>query len=257
MGIRAGKDAYGDSETEESARGVAELLGLGSENDAERVSLQNDEFAQVDAVTVGTAPTLIDEPSETEFKAFCEECQTGIEWSGRGRKPKRCAEHKTRTNASQRGTSRGASTGRRSTKREAELDDLAYNIAKEIAMFGKLASKGLPVFGVTCVKRANNAGEVCKFYAAKYPAVFDALNTVASIGPGIEAGEIVAELGAALLVDAGRMAPDAMFAQLLGVTATYLEVYPDAAADSQPAPSGGNGFGSVNGHLVPQFQPIP
>jgi hypothetical protein len=89
--------------------------------------------------------------------------------------------------------------------------------------------------------------------------VFDAMTTVAQIGPGIEAGEIVASLGTALMVDLNRMSPDAMLAQLFGVTATYMEVYPDSVADAQAyssSTSPGNGYASVNGHLVPQFQPI-
>lgn len=251
MGGRTGEDPYGDSETKESSRGFAELLGLGPKDTAERVSLQDDEFAQVDAVR--GAPTLIDPPDD-DFKAHCETCGVGIEWSGRGRKPKNCVDHKARTSTTARGSSNRATTGRRSTKRDAELDQLAYDIAKEIAMFGKVTSRALPVFGVTCVKRASAAGEVCKFYAAKYPAVFDALNTVAAVGPAIEAGEIVAELGAALLVDAGRMTPDALFAQMLGVTATYLEVYPPENEGSDYGTTAG--FATANGHLVPQFVPV-
>lgn len=167
-----------------------------------------------------------EKPAEPEY--LCEICQTPLTYSGRGRKPKRCSEHRTRTRRSV------------STKKEVEpektvnVEELEEKLTMEMAKIGTAVSNVLPVTGVTMFERAPNTAHALVDIARRHPKLLSVLDTVSQVVPGLEIAEFVMALGIAMMIDTGRMNPNSHVAQMAGLTETYAKIYPPEQRETTP-----------------------
>lgn len=206
----------------------------------------------LDFENLEVTPSEDTSPEEIPDGPMCqhEDCYNVIPWSGRGRKPKFCAEHKRRTAEPKEGASQ--STPRRSAKTDARLDAIEESLTKELALFGKGAATFLPVFGCTLVDRSARTAKVMRNIAAKNPKVLEALEVTTKVADAIDLGEAGLALGIALLVDLKRMNPDGMMPRVLGVSQTYHDLYDEEA----PTPSVFNGVNPFEVAVPPRFQAV-
>lgn len=187
------------------------------------VELEPDLRDEVQAALEGDDPV----PPKAEYT--CEVCGTALTYSGRGRHPKRCAEHKSRTAGARKATSRTSSTAKARA-------DLAGNLAKSFGMLGVGLSNFMPVTGVTMFKRSENVANALVKIAEAHPAMMATLEASAVAMEYVNLVEAGGAIGVAVMVDLQKVKPDAAFAQMLGVTETYNEVYA-GIDDSQVATS--------------------
>lgn len=206
-----------------------------------------DDFSALDVV-----PSDDSSPEVIPDGPLCqhEDCENVIPWSGRGRKPKFCAEHKRRTETPKDGSVQ--STPRRSAKFDARLDDIEASLTKELALFGKGAATFLPVFGCTLVDRSARTAKVMRNIAAKNPKVLEALEVTTKVADAIDLGEAGLALGVALLVDIKRMNPDGAMPRILGVSETYHALYDEES----PTPQVFNGANPFEVSVPPRFQAV-
>lgn len=141
--------------------------------------------------------------------------------SGRGRKPKRCPEHRGRT---------AVATQRKNTGRQAAVKQLEEDVFKELALFGKGFSKLAPTAGLVAVKRAEKTAAALARMAQDNPKLLAALEIGTKIAPVLDLGETLAMFGLALMVDMGRIHPDAVVSILFGVS----EIWHDINDDEKP-----------------------
>jgi hypothetical protein len=178
------------------------------------LGLADDEFGPEDIDPPTTDPEpVVDAPADGPT---CEVCQAPIPWSGRGRKPRKCADHKTRTAGA-------AKANRRKTP--ARVDQLRDDIMRELVGFGKTTSAVLPVFGITMVARADKTAAALARIAENNPKVLAALEVATRVVPALDLAETLMALGIALMVDVGRVPADSMLAVTTGVSATWHEVH--------------------------------
>ena len=167
----------------------------------------------------------------------CEVCGTLIEWSGRGRKPKKCAEHKTRT--------AGAAKAQR-RKTPAKLDLLESDLTRELVGFGKNVSSVLPCLGVTLVSRSEKTAKALTRVAENNPKILAALEASTRVVPMLDLAESVLSVAIALAVDLGRLNPDSLLSVNMGVSEIWHEVHDEGGSTvtgpAQQVVSSSNGF---------------
>jgi hypothetical protein len=173
-----------------------------------------------DALDPAPEPT-----TEVSTGPQCDVCGTGIPWSGRGRKPKKCIDHKTRTSSS-------ISPRRVSSKTSARLEQLEADLLQESVTFGKTVSQIFPTLGVVTVSRAPKTASALTRIARDHPKVLAALEVSTKIIPVLDLGETFLALGVALLVDLGQIKPDSPSAQMLGVTEIWKSIYEEETQNS-------------------------
>lgn len=201
------------------------------------------------SVVESETDTSSDSPSGPE----CEVCGDIIPWAGRGRKPTKCKEHKSRTTPRDSDT---PSTPRRTAAKAKRLEDLEAGLLKELTLFGKGMSKAMPVAGVTTVKRAPETAHALTLIAADNPRVFAVLETATKVLPVLDIGETAAMIGVAIMIDAGRLSPDGILPNMLGVTEIYDMVYPDdGRGQSEPVQREGT-LTPFAVELPPRFAPV-
>lgn len=178
----------------------------------------------------------------------CEVCGNVIPWSGRGRRPLRCVEHKKKP----------ASAGvrqPRAAKTEVRLKALEDDLLREFTVAGKGLAQFMPTAGVTLVKRAERTTRALLRIAEDNPKMLQALETAAKVAPAIDLGETLGAVGLAIMVDAGRVNPDSLLPTLFGVRETWHELNDDTSGEEMP--QAGNGFGGMPEQTVPlRFQEI-
>lgn len=151
----------------------------------------------------------------------CEVCGDSIDWTGRGRRPKKCAEHRRRTIV--RGSD-GPVTTRRSRAEDARLARIELSLAKQAIKVAAVTSRMLPVTGVTVANRAENAAAAIVKVCANKPEYLEVLEKVAAFEAAMELAEFVAAVVVAVGVDLGQVNPEGIPAQMLDVTAAWREV---------------------------------
>lgn len=156
---------------------------------------------------------------------LCKVCETPIPWAGRGRKPIYCVDHKSRTVGAKKAVSRA-------TPSKQLREDLVSDLTREIALFGTGLSKVAPTTGVTTFKRAEQTAKALVKIAGDNPRLLGVLELSAKAISVVDLGEAGASIGVALMVDLGRMQPDAVMSQMLGVSATWHEINDDSEAES-------------------------
>lgn len=146
----------------------------------------------------------------------CEECGTEIPWSGRGRRPRRCIDHKTRTAPK--------SSRRSSTRSTAKLNELTTAIEQGVAKLGGALAVPLPVTGVFTCGQATKVAPALARIAQAHPRILGAITTGVAAMDYAALAEFLAGFVMALSVDAGRMQPDALPARMIGITSIAEEI---------------------------------
>lgn len=166
-------------------------------------------------------------PDEGQDVGECEEheCENRLIWSGRGRKPKRCADHRTRTRGATAATKRLTNT--RASRAELEAD-----LSREFNAFAIGISKLMPVTGVTMAKRSERTVHALVKLAENNPSLLIALEATAKVASVVDIAESAAAIGVAVMVDTGRMNPDGVMPNMLGVSETFHEI------NDEPIPEG-------------------
>jgi hypothetical protein len=194
-----------------------------------------------DPESPGDTSTPERDPSVKEGPT-CEICGTEIPWSGRGRRPKKCDEHKSRT------TGRSdTGTPARGARLEKRLATLEADLTREMTLFGKGSAKFLPTFGTVTVGRAPKTAEAMVKIAADHPKVLDALEVATKIMPALDLGETAAMMALALAVDRGIVHPDSIPAVMFGVSETWHDIYPDGTVEDKAKQNGNN---PVEGEVI-------
>lgn len=191
-------------------------------------SSEGDSFADLES-------EVPDVPESPELPAqnlpCCEVCDASIPWSGRGRRPKRCADHKTRTASS------GSTQSRRSTKNDARLQEIRDGLTGAGAKVGGSIGKWMPVTGIVVLSRSERFADAAVKLAKDHPKLLNGLEKVARADPALEMVETLAAIVAATSVDMGKTAPTGLVMGYLGVASAYYQIYPEG-----DNPSGQNGF---------------
>lgn len=175
----------------------------------------------------------------------CEVCDAPIEWSGRGRRPKKCAEHKTQR--SPVGVRRGQST------LDKQLERLQKDLHSQTVKIGMAIGRWAPVTGLVAVDRADRFTRAVVRIAKDRPEILEVLEKVAKTEPIFEIAETVGALIFAAGVDMGRLNPESVPAQLLGITPLWRTLE-ESPMDS-PQSTYDDGV-RVNAN-APQFGPGP
>lgn len=188
--------------------------------------------------------------------AYCEEGDHPFEWAGRGRKPKRCPEHRTRTQTMSTGGGKA-----RGTKLEKRLERIQADFTSQGVKMGAIVGRYLPVTGLVLATRSDRfSAAICRL-AMAHPEWVDALDRVAQTEPFFEIGECLAAVALSVGVDMGRINPESGPAQLLGITALWVELNRnepttppmDYVNTGTHTPSGGPVWGPGP---IPGFSPV-
>lgn len=166
---------------------------------------------------------------DDDKRPHCEECGTVIPWSGRGRRPKRCADHKLRRSTNPRSIST-----RSNTKRAVKLDQLEGDITRELGIAGMGLAKVMPTAGITLFSRAEKTAQALVRIAQDNPRLMEALEIGAKVAPAFDLGETAAAVGVAILIDTGRVDPDSVISQMTGVSQLWHQTHDDEPEGASP-----------------------
>lgn len=175
-------------------------------------------------------------PPDTGGGPTCEICGVEIPWAGRGRKPKRCQDHKTRTNREPASNDSGPSPRRKAST--VRLEKLVGDLEEGIGELAGTIIGVAPVTGVTVLLNGPPAIKAAVDIAADHPRMLKGLETVAQGVPFIAVGKFVAALFLAIGVDMGRADPHGMAGKYLRVSEAADKVgweYPQEVDEQQPA----------------------
>lgn len=141
----------------------------------------------------------------------CEVCGTPLEWAGRGRKPKYCADHRKGGGGPSSGvTGKSQLTDRR-------LKTIAGDLQYGMGQLAGTMTAGLPVTAALVVMRGPGAIDAFVKLAADYPRMLDGMEKAAKLVPWLEVGSFACAIGLAGAVDMGQANPYGMAGEYLGV----------------------------------------
>lgn len=166
-----------------------------------------------------SGPPATDRPADLPSGGpTCEVCGVELPYSGKGRKPKFCMDHKTRTKSTAGSdgpaVSRSTVAGR---QHQARLDAIVGDLQQGVGELAGTIVPVAPVTAATLVLQGPAATEALVRIAADHPRMLDGLEAAAKAVPFVAVGKFVAAIVLALAVDMGRMQP-------YGVAAEYLRV---------------------------------
>lgn len=194
-------------------------------------------------------PTI--EPIHGDNWPRCEVCGNEVTWGGRGRRPKRCDEHKTRTST----TGRTGGTSR-TTAHTARLKKIEESLGRSSVRIGVATGRYLPVTGLLLIQRGSNFARAAVKVAENHPQALDWLEAAADKEAYIEVAEMLGALAFAVGIDVGRVNPESWVSQLFGLDdlwRTYQESVPLLQEDTEPEyDENVNGY---KGAKAPQFGP--
>lgn len=160
-------------------------------------------------------------------------CVNTLTYSGRGRKPKFCEEHKKAS-----GGGKSASSGDKSL--DARLKRVSAGLAENIQLVGALATPILPVTGHLILRDSERVASETVKLARNNPKMIAALEKANAIGPGVFLGRFMLTVGVAIAVDTQRIEPDTTLSMMMGVAAIYEKLHGNIADNGEsyvePAP---------------------
>lgn len=169
----------------------------------------------------------------------CEVCGKELPYSGRGRKPRFCQDHKTRTSATRGESSGSARSTAADKKHSARVEAIVGDLQQGVGELAGTISPVAPVTAGTMLLTGPTAIDSLVRIAADHPRMLDGLEAVAKGVPFVAVGKFVAGIMLAVMVDMGRMAPT-------GLAAEYLQVAEAAERVGWAPPSA-----DVEGTIVP------
>lgn len=161
----------------------------------------------------------------------CQKCGRDIEWSGRGRRPKWCLDHRTRT-TSEPGDSPARGPRSADKKHEARVNKIIGDLQEGLGGLSATLMPFAPVTAMTVAMQGPPAMENLVHIAEQYPRFLDGLEKAAIAVPFISVAKFVAAIILAMLVDLRQFTPEGMGAELLGVAAAAKQ----AGWEPPPAP---------------------
>lgn len=210
--------------TEESSQSAQEHSGYRAGSVIDNW-LDNASFSEVED-TEGEVPPPSPSVSDNDSDLRCIECGKELVYAGRGRKPKYCEDHKP-------GKTRTSGTSRRTPKREPRIERLQSDLSDNVRLLGAIVGPAAPVTGIVIIDDSDRfAKAVCRLAEGR-PEILKALEKASEVAPWVEVGKMFVRIFVAVGVDLGRISPDHLSAQTLGVTEAYLKVYPEAAEGEQ------------------------
>lgn len=184
---------------------------------------------------------------DTEDGPRCSVCGAGIPYSGKGRKPTKCDEHKTRTN-DKVGSSQTPRKTAVDARTQARMDALTGDLLQGAAEFAGTVSLMMPVTGQYTMNQAPAGIPALVRAAAKHPRMLDGLEAVAKVSPWITVGQFLCGLIYALLVDLGQATPMGIAAEGLGVAQAAAEAGWEPPKQKTP---------TVEGFVIPTAAEAP
>jgi len=164
-----------------------------------------------------------DAPPRTDPQ--CEICARDIPWSGRGRRPKRCDDHKTRTKDTAGGeTARAPRVAAAEKRHNDRLNAIVGDLHEGLGELAGTIVGIAPVTAATVALTGPDAVVSLVRVASDYPRFLDGLEKAAKAVPFLSIAKFIAALVLAVSVDMGRLAP-------VGLAAEYLKVA-DAAENA-------------------------
>lgn len=186
----------------------------------------------------------------------CEDCGVRIEWSGRGRRPKRCHEH--RRNVSTRTT--GTATVRRTRGKSAQdlrLESIETRLHSSAVKIGMVMGRYAPITGLVFIDRSDRFTSAAVRLSANKPEVLDFLEKIADTAPVFDIAEFIASVIFAVGIDLGRVHPGSIAAQLLGLTKLWEEYNQTPAVQQEPPTAVDESAGVYASPKAPHFGPGP
>jgi hypothetical protein len=154
----------------------------------------------------------------------CEMCGVEIPWSGRGRKPKFCQDHKTRTSKSAGEGNTSTRTVAADKRMEARLAAIQGDLEEGIGQLAGTIAPVAPVTAGTLILQGPEGMAALVKIASAYPRMLDGLEAAAKAVPFMAVGKFVAALMLAAMVDMDRVVPTGMAAEYLGVADAAQQV---------------------------------
>lgn len=142
---------------------------------------------------------------------------------GRKRGPFYCEQHQPEP-----GRARAASK-----KPPAKLRDLQESLADNVRLFGALIGPVLPTTGYLVLDQSDDFTKAVIELAKDKPKVLQALAMASQVGPAVGVARFVMSAAVAVMVDTGRLPPEALLVNVLPVGRAYAATHP------QPEPTGG------------------
>lgn len=223
-----------------------ESQSVASEESPEDATTNGQDVA--DSMGVSTEPL-----SEDDDRPRCEDCGIVIEWAGRGRRPKRCIEHRKQSRTAS-GTRTRVSSG--TSRKDARLDSLENKLIRTGVKVGAVIGRYAPITGLVFVERSDRFSSAAVRIAADKPKVLEILEKVADTEPVFEIAEFVASIIFAVGIDLGQVHPESFPAQLLGLTKLWHE-YQQTEAQTQQVQEVPENIGVHVSAQAPQFGPGP
>lgn len=216
----------------------------------------DDMFGDLDAAPAPADTPVSAPPADGPDIVVCQEpgCGMELEWSGRGRKPKFCDEHKRRTSPKD-----APAPGQRRPRGFAgRLENVQQALTEQLVETGAMVSVVLPCTGITLTKRSERTAAALANIAADNPRMLEILEQTASILPKIQLGKIALEVGVAVLVDTNRVNPDGMLAMMTGISEVWHDLHDEESPlDNTSVPAEMTPANGVwNQQVPPRFMPV-
>lgn len=153
---------------------------------------------------------------------------------------------RTRRPRSDKGQPRG--TGTRRVTNKALIEDLLIPYAGIAQGLSFISPTGAAVL----LSRGEASVTALVKIASRNPAMLAALKKSSAIGPVMELGTTLLHFLLAVMLDMGRMPVEHPMAQMMGLSALYMEVHPDLSQNYNPTNGNpGNGFPGPFAPFVP------
>lgn len=163
-----------------------------------------------------------DPPPSSGGELACEVCGVPLHYGGRGRKPKRCDDHKTRTRAT--GASGDGTRKRGPSRIDSRLAAIADDMLTGAGMVAGGVAPVAPVTAATILLTSPEAIESLLSIAARYPKMLDGMEQALQVIPFLGVAKFLGGVTLAISVDAGRTMPYGLAAEYLGVSKAAEEV---------------------------------
>lgn len=161
-------------------------------------------------------PDFSDSETSARVEHACENCGNDVQYSGRGRVPKKCPD--CRANRT-RVSSDGPAMPR--MPRMASMDKRKQRVVDNLMQINGMMAGSLalaaPVTGNTMALTAPPAIVSLVEIASKYPKMMEGLEKLTEVMPWIDIARFAGAVGYAMAVDAGRIEPYGLVAEYLGV----------------------------------------
>lgn len=188
------------------------------------------DFDKASFVDVESPPVPPPDPSEI---VSCKVCgDDTVKPEGRKRGPYYCDAHRPAS------ASRSSHHKSSSKQPPPKLRDLQESLADNVRLFGALIGPVLPTTGYLVLDESDNFTKAVIELAKDKPKVLAALAAASQVGPAVGIARFVLSAAIAIMVDTGRLPPEALLVNVLPVGRAYAATHPsvDAAGGTNQTP---------------------